>query len=337
MFPPEARHADNQTTSANGLCGCRYLKAAIPLIFVCASVSLLIFAYSYSLLRTLWRGFQQWRAAAYVPVEEEDLDSEDEVFVDDEGEESETADSETTLVHSLPQDTKVVFTEDKPAFDWAWVAAEVGLLLGQVGLSIFSIVKGEGWRSIAAAGYIQWAYLLMIALLRFIGTKRTKQLWTHSTIIYILYWPIAFLLLRSAILKGDKLGLDIQIANICLVSGLCLLVLTSRAGNKPVRLVSTNGLEPTRVAFHIEIVLQSGTNGKSAFSRHIQLGGSRYHQGMVKALHSQRCLGLDRGRPSSERAQSFPPSKVDIVRLSYCISLIAQKICQHRLGPDPLL
>ena len=273
---------------------CRYLSAGIPLIFICVSVSLLLFAYSYSILRTLWRGYHRWRAAEYVPVEEEeDLDSDDEVFVDDGGDEREDADSEATLVNSLPQDTKVVITEDKPAFGWAWVGSEVGLLLGQVGLSIFSIVKGEGWRSIAAAGYIQWAYLLMIALLRFIGTKRTKQLWTHSTIIYILYWPIAFLLLRSAILKGDKLGLGIQIANMCLVSGLCLLVLTSRAGNRPVRLVSTNGLEPTTVLFYVEAVLQSGTNGKFTFSRHIQLGGSRYHEGMVKVLNSQRCVGLN--------------------------------------------
>jgi len=223
------------------------------LIFICVSVSLLLFAYSYSILRTLWQGYRRWKAADYVPVEEEeDLDSDGQVFVDDEGDESEDADSEATLVSSLPQDTKVVITEDTPAFHRAWVAAEIGLLLGQLGLSIFSIVKGEGWRSIAAVGYTQWMYLLIIALLRFIGTKRTKQLWTHSTIIYILYWPIAFLLLRSAVLKGDKLWLGIQIANMCLVSGLCLLVLTGRAGNTSVRLVSTNGLEPSTVPFHVE-------------------------------------------------------------------------------------
>jgi hypothetical protein len=66
-------------------------------------------------------------------------------------------------------------------------------------------------------------------------------------LIYLFSWPIAFVSLRSAILKSDKIELGIQIANMCLVTGLCGVVLTSRAGIKPVKLVSTNGLEPTRV------------------------------------------------------------------------------------------
>lgn len=227
---------------------CRYLRAVIPLIFVGISIVLLITTYSYSFLASAWRARRLRQEAKYVSVRaEEDLDSDEEVFAHDgEGEESE-GDSEATLVNSLPHDTKVVIIDDSPAFERVYVAAEVTMLLGQVALSIFSIIKGEGWRSIAAVGYVEWVYLLMIALLRFIGTKRTRQLWSHSTIIYMTTWPIAFFLLRSAILKGKKVDLDIQIANMCLVTGLCLLVLTSRAGNKPVRLVSTNGLEPTKV------------------------------------------------------------------------------------------
>ena len=42
-------------------------------------------------------------------------------------------------------------------------------------LSIFSIIKGEGWRSIAIAGHLQWVYLLIIALLRLLGTQRTTE------------------------------------------------------------------------------------------------------------------------------------------------------------------
>jgi hypothetical protein len=115
-------------------------------------------------------------------------------------------------------------------------------------LSIFSIIKGEGWRSIAVAGLGQWIYLLLVSLLRFVGTKRTKSLWTHSMLIYFFSWPIAFMLLRSAILHHGDLG--VGIANFCLLTGLYGLVLTSRAGNKPVKLGSTNGLEPSRVHLH---------------------------------------------------------------------------------------
>jgi hypothetical protein len=219
----------------------------IPLAFIGISILTLLLARTYNSLRSIYRNYKLRSNSVklFARADDESLDSDEEVLLDEEDSEGDT--SESTLIDSLPQDTKVSIIEDKPAYERVWVAAEVILLLGQVALSIFSIVKGEGWRSIAVAGHVQWVYLLIIALLRFLGTQRTKRLWSHSMLIYLFSWPIAFLLLRSAILGHRNLDLGVQIANIVLVTGLCGVVLTSRVGNKAVKLVSTNGLEPTRV------------------------------------------------------------------------------------------
>src|SRR5947207_674227 len=83
------------------------------------------------------------------------------------------------------------------------------------------------------------------------------------------------------------------IANMCLVTGLCGLVLSSRAGNKPVKLVSTNGLEPSKVD-HLMIILIIGTNGKSVLSGDIQLGRPGHCQRMVTYFQNWRCLGFER-------------------------------------------
>lgn len=226
----------------------RYLRAVIPLTYIGVSLIVLILTYTYTSLRASYRNYKVQRGHAaklLATTDDESIDSDGQVLIDEQ--ESDGDNSESTLIDSLPQHTKVSITEDKPAYERIWVAIEILLLMGEVGLSIFSIIKGEGWRSIGVAGNVQWVYLLLIAMLRFLGTQRTRTLWTHSMLVYLFSWPIAFVLLRAAILKGGEVELGIQIANICLVTGLCAVVLTSRAGNKPVKLVSTNGLQPTRV------------------------------------------------------------------------------------------
>ena len=226
----------------------RYLKAVIPLTYIGISLIALLLTYTYTSLRCYYRNYTVRRgntAKLLATTDDESVSSDEQVFVDEE--DSDGDNSESTLIESLPQNTNVSIIEDKPAYYRVWVGTEILLLSAEVGLSIFSIIKGEGWRSIGVAGNVEWVYLLLIAMLRFLGTKRTRTLWTHSMLIYLFSWPIAFVSLRSAILKGGKVDLGIQIANMCLVTGLCGVVLTSRAGIKPVKLVSTNGLEPTRV------------------------------------------------------------------------------------------
>jgi hypothetical protein len=220
----------------------------IPLTYIGVSLIALLLTYTCASLRCCYQNYAVRRgntAKLLATTDDESISSDEQVFIDEE--ESDGDNSESTLIGSLPQHTSISIIEDKPAFYRVWVGTEILLLTAEVGLSIFSIIKGEGWRSIGVAGNVQWVYLLLIAMLRFLGTQRTRTLWTHSMLIYIFSWPIAFVLLRSAILKSGKVELGIQIANMCLVTGLCGVVLTSRAGIKPVKLVSTNGLEPTRV------------------------------------------------------------------------------------------
>jgi hypothetical protein len=257
VFPAEVGLPDMRT---NG----RYLKAVIPLTYVAASVVVLLLTYSYTTLRSYYRDYRIRSNAPRLlaTTDNESISSDEEVVVEDD---SDGDNSESTLIGSLPQNTKVEIIEDKPAYERVWLAAEIILLLGQVALSIFSIIKGEGWRSIGVAGHVQWVYLLFIAMLRFMGTKRTRSLWTHSMLIYLFSWPIAFLRLRSAVLGHENLDRSMEIVNISLVTGLCVLVLSSRAGNKAVKLVSTNGLEPSRV-YHLMIILIAGTDGESVLS-----------------------------------------------------------------------
>jgi hypothetical protein len=193
----------------------------------------------------------------------ESYDFEDDVLID---EDSDEENNESNLVDSLPQDSKISVVENRPAYEGIWVAAEIVLLAGQIALTIFALIKTQKWRSIAVAGHVQWVYLLIIALLRLLGTKRTLRLWTHSISIYLFSWPIAFILLRSAILDGGQLELQLQIANICLVTGLCGLILTSRAENRPAKLVSTHRFEPTRVRLATKMLLRVGTHRKYAFT-----------------------------------------------------------------------
>lgn len=236
----------------------------IPLIYISISILILIITYTYSSIRILWRKYLLYRQtrqsvklfATASDDEDSNADVEEEVFLEDDTEEEDDdgENSEATLIESLPQNTKVKIVEEKQPHLLLWNGGEILLLAGELALSTFAIIKGEGWRSIEIAGHVQWVYLLLICLLRImIGTQRTKRLWNHSMLIYLFNWPIAFFLLRTAIRKGDKERLGMEIANMCFVSGLCLLVLTTRPGNKPVKLVSTNGLEPTHVhlSFHM--------------------------------------------------------------------------------------
>ena len=236
----------------------------IPLAYIGISILILFLTYTYASLQSIYRNYKLRSNAAKLlsTTDDEPFDSDEEVFID---EDSEGHDSESTLIDSLPQNTKVSVIEDRPTFERIWVTAEILLLLGELALSIFSIIKGEGWRSIAVVGHVQWVYLLILALLRLSGTKRTRTLWSHSVMIYILLWPIAFSLLRSAVLGGGNLDLGVQIANVVIVTGLCGLVLTSRAGNKAVKLVSTNGLTPTRVRPH-KMLFTVGTDCKFTIS-----------------------------------------------------------------------
>jgi hypothetical protein len=253
------------------------------------SIVVLLFTYACTTLRSLYCHYKLRSNAPkhLATTDDESSDSNDQVFVDEEGH-----DSEGTLIDALPQDTKMSVIEDRPPYERAWVAAEVTLLVAQIVLSIFSIITGEGWRGIAVAGHVQWVYLIIVALLRFLGTTRTKSLWTHSLLIYLFSWPIALLLLRSAILHHAN-NLGMQIINFCLVTGLCALVLTSRAGNKPVKLVSTNGLVPTRVRCFLAMFIV-GTNSQLVFACDIQLGGSCNLQRMVTYLHCRGRLGFTR-------------------------------------------
>jgi len=162
----------------------------------------------------------------------------------DEERESDGNLSESALVDSLPQNTKVIVTYDVPPFWRVRIVAELVFLLAQVGLGLFKFMT---WRSVFILGNLLWVYLLVLALVRLKRERNPGGLWTHSALLYTFTWPVSLALLRSAIIGGNDFIRNIQIANFSFATALVLIVLTSRPGNKPVNLVSTNNLEPTRV------------------------------------------------------------------------------------------
>jgi hypothetical protein len=223
------------------------------LAYIGISFLVIFVTYTYPLLRRCYRNSRlRSNPARLLAATDYDYSDSDEA-VDDSESESDGDDSEatgSTLVESLPQDIKVSIIYDRPRFSHIRIIAEIVLLLGQVALSIVTVIKSEGWRNVAVIGHVEWIYLLIIAMLRLLGTRRsTKVLWTHSTLIYMFTWPIAFILLRSAVVQDHRLEQNLQIANLVLISALCTITLTSRPGNKSARLVSTDGHEPTRVFY----------------------------------------------------------------------------------------
>jgi hypothetical protein len=274
-------------------CLYRYLKTAFPLAYIGISILVLLLTYTYPLLR---RHFHNYKLRSNPPqllstTDDESSDSEEvteDTDSDTDGDASEA--TESTLVESLPHNTKVAVIYDKPRFSLIRIIGEIVLLLGEVALSIVTIIKSEGWRSIAVVGHIQWVYLLIIAGLRLLGTKRTWSLWTHSTLIYMFSWPIAFILLRSAVMDHRYLDRDFQIANIAFISALCTITLTGRPGNKSVRLVSTNGHQPTTV-LTLRSQLIIGTRRLLDVARLLQLGRSSHYKRMGTPIHRLGRLG----------------------------------------------
>jgi hypothetical protein len=222
----------------------RYLRLSIPLASICISAFTLLITYCYPRVKRYYHNRKRHFNAPLLLPSDDSSTSGYETLDDTDTEDGDEDASKSGLIDLLPQHTKITVIYDKPAFWRLRVLAEIALLLGQIALTIFTLIK---CRSISVVGNIQWVYLLILALVRLRRAKSPCGLWAHSCVIYIFSWPISLALLRSAIIGDSTLLRHIQIANFCLLTGLCAIFVTCRPGNTPVTLVSTDDHEPSRV------------------------------------------------------------------------------------------
>ncbi|RDA84774.1 hypothetical protein CP532_0999 [Ophiocordyceps camponoti-leonardi (nom. inval.)] len=105
-------------------------------------------------------------------------------------------------------------------------------------------------RFVAAAGLVTWLYVFALASLRLFvapSDRRLSSLWNHTAAIYGVLWVIHLVIFRSALVHpASALAQVLDIIEFALVTVLFTMALTTRKGNKTVKLLWEDGIEPSR-------------------------------------------------------------------------------------------
>ena len=177
------------------------------------------------------------------------LDAEDDVSVG--AFTSGPEDAEVTLEHAKSQDTRVEV--DRPKAGTLIVVVEVLCLFGQLGIAL-AIFVGDVWgrrSTTAAVSYVfAWGYTLILALLRLSTGAQSKsplrRLWYHTAALYCLQWVFTVILFRSAIVHPlSRTAQALWIATFIFSTVLAISAITSRKGNRSIKLVWEDNAEPS--------------------------------------------------------------------------------------------
>lgn len=103
----------------------------------------------------------------------------------------------------------------------------------------------------AVAGLVTWVYALTLTSLRlFLGNSKRwhlPQLWNHTAVIYGTNWIFTIFVFRSVLINpSSKLTQTLIIVEFALVTLLFGLAITTRKGNKTVKMEWEDGIEPSR-------------------------------------------------------------------------------------------
>jgi ABC-type multidrug transport system fused ATPase/permease subunit len=171
----------------------------------------------------------------------------------DEDEESETVSEETEHLNLLPTKTHESIIEvNRPRGEIYLVMIEEAAVLGEVGIHLAVLLSGTWENQLAAIAQLAtWSYVALLASLRLLLSASEQlsfsRLWYHTAFIYTALWVFASLIFRSEIIHPrSKLAQNLMIADFALSSLLALIALTSRKGNKAVKLEYEGGLEPSK-------------------------------------------------------------------------------------------
>lgn len=142
---------------------------------------------------------------------------------------------------------------DKPRGEVWLVLIEEAAVLAEVGIHL-AILITESWgrrgNLAAIAELATWAYVAILASVRLLLSSSSKysfsRLWYHTAFMYCFLWFFDVLVFRSAIIHPrSKLAQNFTIADFAISSLLVIIALTSRKGNRAVKLEYEHDLEPS--------------------------------------------------------------------------------------------
>ncbi|KAJ5146344.1 uncharacterized protein N7515_000908 [Penicillium bovifimosum] len=143
---------------------------------------------------------------------------------------------------------------DRPRGEVTVVLLEITALIGQVAVYIL-ILSTQAWGRHgtlpAVAGLVSWGYILFLVLVRFLlstlDLSSAPRLWTHTAFLYGFQWLFNVMVFRSAVIHPlSQRALILSSVQFTLSTGLLLIAVTTRRGNKPVLIEREDGLEPPR-------------------------------------------------------------------------------------------
>jgi ABC-type multidrug transport system fused ATPase/permease subunit len=193
--------------------------------------------------------FLQNEPNGHVPSAIDDSESEDE---DDNVE-----DEERFLSLRRPSTHESIIHVDRPKGELALVLVEEFAVLGQLGCHIAEFIwqihgHGVHARFADVAQIAVWSYVAVLTSIRLllssnIANWNFSRLWYHTAFLYGAMWVLATMLFRSEIIHpSSKLAIALSSTDFALVSLLSIIALTSRKGNRTVKLEYEDNLIPSK-------------------------------------------------------------------------------------------
>ena len=167
-------------------------------------------------------------------------------------EEDEEDRDEYLALHTVATHESVIAV-NKPRGEVWLVLIEEAAVLGEVGIHL-AILMTRSWGTrgnvAAIAELSTWTYVAVLASIRLLLSSSSKysfsRLWYHTAFIYCFMWTFNVLMFRSAIIHPrSQLVQNFTIADFAISSLLVIIALTSRKGNRAVKLEYEGDLEPS--------------------------------------------------------------------------------------------
>jgi len=229
------------------------MTCAVSLLYLCVQVSFAIRRSGYDEGYKALNGFHHAFDIA-VPFERHgrspSLDEHE--AAQEEDEEDEDDRNEYLALHTVATHEPVIDI-DKPRGEVWLVLIEEAAVLGEVGIHLAILITrswGKRGNMAAIAELCTWAYVAVLASVRLLLSSSSRysfwKLWYHTAFIYCFMWAFNTLIVRSAIIHPrSQLAQSFTIADFATSSLLVVIALTSRKGNRAVKLEYEGNLEPS--------------------------------------------------------------------------------------------
>jgi ABC-type multidrug transport system fused ATPase/permease subunit len=173
--------------------------------------------------------------------------------VDDSTSPSLASDDEVAHLLHRSRTHESVIIEDRPQGQLLIVLLEEAAVFGVLVINLIALISGArlNGRIAAAIGVATWGYTFTLASSRLLLSQRKlpfiSKLWGHTTFLYLSNFLLLALLFRTVLLhpKSD-LSQRLVISEFSLALFLSAIAVSSRKGNRTVKLESVDGSRPSR-------------------------------------------------------------------------------------------